>query len=167
MGSTPINHPHINLLKMLITLKIISVNKNSIKRLSNFILFKIKNLSKTQIYVSNILNKKPNIKKFTVLKSPHVNKTAQEQFEIRSYEKTMEIYCYQNIFVLFLIKRFSNNLFKDVEIKTKISTSNTKALKLLKTNFNCNLHSLGKRDIVLDGYLKSLDCYGEVCFKIV
>ena len=152
---------------MLITLKITSANKNSIKRFSNFILFKIKNLSKTQIYISNIINKKPNIKKFSVLKSPHVNKTAQEQFEIRNYEKTMEIYCHQNIFVLFLIKRFSNSLFRDIEIKTKISTGNFKALKLFKTNFNCNLHSFGKKDIVLDGYLKSLDCYGEVCFKIV
>lgn len=167
MGSTPINHPYINLSKMLITLKIISVNKNSLKRFSNFILFKIKNLSKTQVYISDILNKKSHIKKFSVLKSPHVNKTAQEQFEIRNYEKTMEIYCHQNIFVLFLIKRLSNRLFRDVEIKTKISTGNSKALKLFKINFNCNSHSFSKKDIVLDGYLKSLDCYGEVCFKIV
>ena len=152
---------------MLITLKISSTNKNSIERLSNFIFFKLKNLSKTQIYMSNILNKKPKIKKFSVLKSPHVNKTAQEQFEIRNYEKTMEIYCHQNIFVLFLIKRLSNNLFRDIEIKTKISSSNTKMLKLFKTNFNCNLHCFGKKNIDLDSYLKSLDCYGEVCFQIV
>ena len=150
---------------MLITLKISSTNRNSIKRLSNFIFLKLKYLSKTRIYMSNILNKKPKIKKFSVLKSPHVNKTAQEQFEIRNYEKTLEIYCHQNIFVLFLIKRLSNNLFRDIKIKTKISTNNTKMLKLFKTNFNSNLYCFGKKNIVLDSYLKSLDCYGEVCFK--
>lgn len=150
---------------MLITLKISSTNRNSIKRLSNFIFLKLKYLSKTRIYMSNILNKKPKIKKFSVLKSPHVNKTAQEQFEIRNYEKTLEIYCHQNIFVLFLIKRLSNNLFRDIKIKTKISTNNTKILKLFKTNFNSNLYCFGKKNIVLDSYLKSLDCYGEVCFK--
>lgn len=117
--------------------------------------------------MSNISNKKPKIKKFSVLKSPHVNKTAQEQFEIKNYEKTLEIYCHQNIFVLFLMKRLSNSLFRDIKIKTKISTNNTKMLRLFKTNFNCNFHCFDKKNIVLDSYLKSLDCYGEVCFKIV
>ena len=63
---------------------------------------------------------------FTVLKSPHVNKTAQEQFEIRKYEKYIELYSYSNIFLFFIIKRISKMLCKDVRIEIGINFNNLK-----------------------------------------
>jgi len=45
-----------------------------------------------------------NIQKFTVLRSPHVNKKAREQFEIRTYSRMIEITSYNNKLMLTLIK---------------------------------------------------------------
>ena len=68
--------------------------------------FKIKSLNKESLYLyKNFLNnifKKLNIKynichlpitkkRITLLKSPHVNKTAREQFEIKNYKAVLNI----------------------------------------------------------------------------
>ena len=36
------------------------------------------------------------IKKFTVLRSPHVNKKAREQFELSSFKRLLDIFCATN-----------------------------------------------------------------------
>ena len=44
--------------------------------------------------------KKKKKTKFTVLKSPHVNKTAQEQFEYRIYKKQLKCFAFQSVLFL-------------------------------------------------------------------
>lgn len=150
---------------MFLILKVSSKNKNSCKKFLKFLLGKTKKLNIFPVYI-NYLKNYPNTKKvFTVLKSPHVNKTAQEQFEIRKYEKYIELYSYSNIFLFFIIKRISKMLCKDVRIEIGINFNNLKFLKFLKVNLNSNSKFLVKqKPNYIEGYLKALDSYGEICF---
>jgi len=45
-----------------------------------------------------------NIQKFTILRSPHVNKKAREQFEIRTYSRMIQIRSSNNKLMLTLVK---------------------------------------------------------------
>ena len=153
---------------MFLVLKIYSKNKNSYKKILNFLKILTKKLKMFPIYVYK-LDKKNKKKKFTVLKSPHVNKTAQEQFEIRKYESRLEIYSYSNIFLLFALKRITKMLYKDVNIKFKIFYDNLKFSKFLKSNYNTNsiyFTTTDRKFKNIKGYLKLLDCYGETCFHM-
>lgn len=150
---------------MFLILKINSKNKFSYKNFLKFLVTEINGLNEFPVYINKLKKQKLNKKKFTVLKSPHVNKTAQEQFEIRNYTSYLEIYSYSNVFLIFLIKQISKKLCKDIKIEIKISFDNLKVLSILKKNLNPNstfLNKLDNRNI--KGYLKFLDCYGEICF---
>ena len=76
---------------MFINITIRSKNKNSLKKFLNV----FKNLSKNKrLQLNKTLNffqKKRYNKVFTILKSPHVNKTAQEQFEFNLFAKSIKI----------------------------------------------------------------------------
>ena len=68
-------------------IKIKSLHKESIKLYINF-LDKILKRIKVDFSMINLPKKKNRI---TLLKSPHVNKSASEQFEIRYYSTLLEI----------------------------------------------------------------------------
>jgi len=95
--------------------------------------------------------KKTKIKKITVLKSPHVNKTAQRHFEYRIYSIQIQVYSSKPQRYLFVLKKIQNYLFPEVKIKItqiidKKNTKNFVGNKFLNPNiyrmvFNTNLYT--------------------------
>ena len=80
---------------MFIIIQIFSKNSNSISNFLKF-LYKLKTnktLNLNFIIIQSSQFKKS--KKFSVLKSPHVNKKAQEQFEYNVFNKQLKIYVSQ------------------------------------------------------------------------
>ncbi len=100
----------------------------------------------------------------SILKSPHVNKTAQELFEYRTYSKTLMINPFKIFKTLILLKKIKTNLFQDVKIKiiSKINTKidNKKLFEtILNPNESCkNFRSSNRKTKI---YLKFYDFYGE------
>lgn len=101
-------------------IQIISKNKVSIKhfiKVFNKLLQNFNNITK-------YLKKKRKIKILTILKSPHVNKTAQEQFETRFYFSQINIrYSTKNLHLLIFLKKLKNYVFPDIKIKVKFLIS--------------------------------------------
>lgn len=60
------------------------------------------------------------IKKFTLLKSPHIFKTARTQLEIRSFKKTITITNFNTIEQIQIFKKISQNLIKNLPVTTKL-----------------------------------------------
>ena len=52
----------------------------------------VKTVKSTGAVVSGPIPLPTHKKRFTVLKSPHVNKTAREQFELASFKRLLDIY---------------------------------------------------------------------------
>jgi len=52
----------------------------------------VKTVKSTGAIVSGPIPLPTHKKRFTVLKSPHVNKTAREQFELASFKRLLDIY---------------------------------------------------------------------------
>ena len=63
------------------------------------------------------------IKKFTVLRSPHVNKKAREQFEVRTYSRVLQTTSSSNHLMLSLVKTILLKLPHSILIK--INCQNT------------------------------------------
>jgi ribosomal protein S10 len=98
-------------------LKISSKNEKSLKK---FLTFFFKHL-KTKF---NIIQKSViahNHKKIiTLLKSPHVNKTAQEHFESRIFSKQILLKSYSIDKNLIFLKKIINRLFQDIAVSLKL-----------------------------------------------
>jgi ribosomal protein S10 len=97
-------------------------NKNSLKK---FIYFLSENVNKNFNSINFYYQKKKKKKIITLLKSPHVNKTAQEQFEMKYFSKKLKIITTQTFKFLIFLKNIKNFLFSDIQIKTKF-TCNSK-----------------------------------------
>ena len=157
---------------MYLELRVTSKNKQSIK---NFLYFFFeKNLINI---ILNKFNKKNKIKKFTILKAPHVNKTAQEQFEYRLIVNKVNWYVFKTLKFLILIKNIQNNLFSDIKIEINIICCNIN--KKIKTklfspdkykNNNTYLNQIlpklvkrikHKKPRRNSKYLKMFDIFGE------
>nr|YP_010134143.1 ribosomal protein S10 [Navicula veneta]QWM93633.1 ribosomal protein S10 [Navicula veneta] len=147
------------------TLILYSKNKTSIKKFLEF----INNISKTQNFqiLKKLLKKKKTRKKISVLKSPHVNKTAQEQFEYIYYSIKIYFYSWEIKKYFIMLKKIKNQLFPDIyiNIKTKIYASkknkliNLEKISLYKPTININNKNQFNKTLL---YLKILDCYGEI-----
>jgi hypothetical protein len=131
----------------------------------------------------NYAQQKQKRKVFTTLKSPHVNKTAQEQIEYRLFLKHINIFSFQILKFLIFIKKIQLKLCPDIEIQIKFVLNNktvkkAKLVSLNPDNFKTNSFSfyngknnsyikkvqkLNKKQIL--PYLKLFDIYGELCFK--
>jgi ribosomal protein S10 len=143
---------------------IISKNKISIKiffKVLNKVLQNFKNVKKC-------LKKKRKIKILTILKSPHVNKNAQEQFETRFYFSQINVrYSPKNLQFLIFLKKLKNYVFSDIKIKIEflINKSLVKKTqtKLLNPN-NFNLQFFNKK-IKNSSIKKSKDQKYNNCFK--
>lgn len=105
---------------MLFKLSLKSKNVNSLK---NFIF--------TLNSIENILNEKSlkikpikKLKKvlFSILKSPHVNKTSQEQFDYVYYSSEILIFTNDYLKVLLLLKLLSNKFFSSINMKVTVIT---------------------------------------------
>jgi ribosomal protein S10 len=117
-----------------------SKNKNSIK---NFFIFFDRIFESFNI-IRKYLKKKRKRKIVTILKSPHVNKTAQEHFETRLYTSQITVYYSQKYFkILIFLKKIKIYLFPDIKIKikftvNKLSMKKTQTKILNPDNFKLN-----------------------------
>lgn len=155
---------------MFFFIKISSKNKETLQL---FLMF----LSKLEN--KNLLIKyfpKQKIKKFiTVLKSPHINKSAQEQFEFRVYTKKLRICSTQHLKFLYFLKKSQITIFPFINLKLEgiynlKSQLNLISSKLDPVKFNTNFFNQNKfksnsQSQNLIQYFNLLDCYGEYCIK--
>ena len=121
----------------------------------------------------------------TVLKSPHVNKTAQEQFEYRLYSKHFLIHSLKPFTFFLLIKKLKNLSFPglNLEVKGFLGKTETQILKILNPD-NIILKSTNisyprkkslrttqyqkyynSKFLFYKKYLQLFDLYGEICLK--
>ena len=134
------------------------------------------------IIKKNFKNKKTK-KVFTILKSPHVYKTAQEQFQSNFFSKKITIHSNLTLFLIF-IKKIKNDLFPDLKTKIKFSvnenlSSKTRTLILNPSNFKSNIlnktlnqkyrtKTTNKKNYKqTEHLLKIFDSYSELLEKIV
>lgn len=113
-------------------IKLYSKDKNSLKRfiqLLNKIDSKWKNLT---FIFKNVTKRK---KKITVLKSPHVNKTAQTQFQTITYGTFIKYSALEVKKSYILLKKMRNHLFPGVKIKIEQVILLQKVRKQLKNQF--------------------------------
>lgn len=98
-----------------------SKNKNSLKLFLKFLksLAKKKDLSFHGNY--EISQRKTFSKFFTILKSPHINKTAQEQFEFRLFTKNVKITTFQILKVLIVFKKILTIIFAELKFSLKLN----------------------------------------------
>lgn len=108
-------------------LTIASKNERSLESFLNF----FSKYSKTQFNILNQSTKKKTKRQFfSLLKSPHVNKTAQEQFEFRTFIAKINVTTSYSSKNFIFLKKLANQLFHDVSINLRLSTS----FYLLKKN---------------------------------
>jgi len=105
---------------------LISKCKVTVKK---FFLFFFKNKLQNE-KIQKYLNKKIKKKKLTVLKSPHIYKKAQEQFQNIFIKKHIEIQTTKNFKYLLFLKRLNSKLFPNIQIKLKCTINNGNMKKL-------------------------------------
>lgn len=152
---------------------ICSKNKQS---LIKFLFFLINN-TKTNFIIYKYFKKEEKKKIISVLKSPHVNKKAQDQFEFKYYASQFILLFYNSPKCLINLKKMKNLLFSDVEIRTTfVLTQNFLKTKIFDPrnyiikNCSCEIKFKNKnykkyklRVIKkVKNYLKIFDCYGEL-----
>ena len=123
-------------------LTIISKNRKSAE---NCFLFFLNSTGELNLnIIKKYFRKKRKKNVLTILKSPHVNKTAQEQFESRFFPKQLSIYSSKNFQFLLFLKRIKTHLFPDVKIEIKFLLNEnlegkTKVNILNPSNFKLNI----------------------------
>jgi ribosomal protein S10 len=144
---------------------IVSNNFNSIQK---FFLFFFYNKKINFNTIKKYFQKKKKKKTLTILKSPHVNKTAQEQFEYRIYSKQITIYSSQNFQYLVFLKKINAHLFPDVKVKTEFNIDHNmgKQIEVLNpTNLKMDLFrekNQGNLKLKTKNIIKTFDTYGEL-----
>lgn len=166
-----------------------SKNKKSIDK---FYLF-FSNIIESNFNIVKKYSKKKKVRKgVTILKSPHVHKKAQEQFEVRIYSRCFFINIYQLPKHLFFFKELQKNLFPDVHIKFQfyINRQAKNCFKIKLFNPDCfkigyinrfifsqklsinlfNTNFLKKKQqlslIKIEKLLKIIDIFGELSLNI-
>ena len=87
----------------------------------------------------------------TVLKSPHVNKTVQEQFEYRFFSKDFLIFSFKPLIFFLLLKKLKNFSFSGIKLEVKGLFEKSKTHKY-------TLKLISPDNIVLrNGYSKQKD----------
>ena len=118
---------------------------------------------------------KSNKRKFiTVLKSPHVNKTAQEQFEYRFYTREFFISSFKPLTFFLILKKMSVSSLFGLDLRVESVLKKNKHDRLLAVdpdNFelgnvenHCNLEKF-KDFQASKRYIQLFDCYGEMYLK--
>jgi ribosomal protein S10 len=120
----------------------INIESKSKKHLEDFLIFFLKSFKNYNL-INKVLPNKKKRKILTILKSPHVNKKAQEQFQVNIYSKKINLYSTQNKIALLFLKKISSTVFSNVKIQIKfpinshlIKKTQTKILN--PTNFKLN-----------------------------
>jgi ribosomal protein S10 len=100
-----------------LNLKIESKNQFSIKKFLRF--FKKSNNKHFKTIQKKFYKKEKRVF-FSILKSPHVNKSAQEQFEIKTNSSQINIQTPQQFKFLVILKKMKMNIFPDINIKLRL-----------------------------------------------
>lgn len=144
---------------MFFKLKVFAKDEKALKSFLSFFL-DLQKTSSTCHVVSSFNNRKV----ITVLKSPHVNKTAQEQFEYRIYSKKIFVHSYKPYMFLLTLKKLKSLCFPGVSLKiTAVSNflnkfKNTPFL-FLPNNYNVLL------DKEFLKFVQLFDCHGEMLLQ--
>ena len=150
---------------MFINIHIYSKNYRSIKLISSFFTNKIF-LESLNLTSSNFSYQTPTrTKLFTVLKSPHVNKTAQEHFEYTIYTKQFKIHSSKSFLLLVFLKKLKHNVFFDVMFKIELVNQPLKYTQKLKNNLNPDNFLLVSNNTCLELYINVLNSYGSLVLK--
>jgi len=160
---------------MFINIKISSKNYKSLKNfITFFITFCETNNLNFKLFLKYFKQRQKKFN-FTILKSPHVNKTAQEQFEYRIFSKQINLYSFQLIKFLIILKKIQIALFSDIKVQIKFFYNKKKINKIKRKTFNPNNFKMQlfqtKTSIELqqkkkiEFYLNLFDIYGEISLK--
>ena len=124
------------------TFNIIISTKNK-TAINNFILFFIKYLNFSSNNIQNYFQNKTKRKKVTILKSPHVNKKSQEQFETKLFKSRFTIQVQKKLKNGVFFKKLTHNTFPNVSIKLKQVLASKNMLKFNLNIFNTNNFKIG------------------------
>lgn len=125
-------------------LKISSKNEKSLK---NFLIFLLKHLKIKFSIVQKPVLKRNYKKAITLLKSPHVNKTAQEHFESRIFSKKILLNSFYINKNFILLKKKLIRLFQDVSINIEITTNARMDNKNCKLVFYLDSSKFSKKNL--------------------
>jgi ribosomal protein S10 len=174
---------------MFFYLKVSCKDKRILKKFTT-VLTKIKSLS---IFLKSFPTYEK--RKFvTVLKSPHVNKTAQEQFEYRYYCKRFLIWSVKPLIFFSLLKKLKNLSFLGINLEVKglfeRNKTNKHSLKMIspdniiltdipkmyvshkfKVNKQAGITQTNsnnsRNSLLLKKYIQLFDLYGEILLRDV
>ena len=145
----------------------IIISSNNLHSLKCFLLFCFyidKNVD--SLSIKSYFEKKRRSKILTMLKSPHINKKAQEQFEQRIFIKRFRLYSQKLPKLVILFKEIKNEIFPDIQMKILFSL-HIKDEQNIYFNFNnvrFNVFSselFAKKALKVIFFIKILDIYGE------
>jgi ribosomal protein S10 len=158
----------------------LTITSKTKKSINDFFVF-LNNTFITFHIIRKYFKHKKTKKFFTILKSPHVNKTAQEQFESNFFSSQITIY--DRFQSLIFLKKIKNNLFPAIKIKLhfpiskkvlkkkqlQILNPNNYKLQLLQKNLNqkTRIKKYQKKSYKqIKHLLQIFDVYGELLQKL-
>ena len=144
------------------------VSSKDNKILKKFLRFLLK-LNISPVVIKHI-PKQQKRKFVTILKSPHINKTAQEQFEFRYYSKEFVINSVKPLTFFLIIKKLKNLSFSGLKLEVKglfnFEKKNKSFLNQLDPdNIILNQYRTSPKLSFQKRYIQLFDCYGEVWLK--
>nr|QXV92914.1 ribosomal protein S10 [Nitzschia anatoliensis] len=152
---------------MFLRFKVSSKDRHALNKFLSF----IQRLATSSIVVKHFSKQKKR-KVITILKSPHVNKTAQEQFEFRFYTKEFLISSTQPFTLFLTIKKIKNLSFPGLklEVKSLLNVNKTKKTFLKRLDpdnivLSCDKAKTFNSLTFQKKYIQLFDCYGELCLK--
>jgi ribosomal protein S10 len=113
---------------------VLIVSSKNLKSFNNFLFFILKHI-KTHDNLIKIFSSKNKIQKVSILKSPHVNKIAQEQFETRKFTKKILFNAKCIKLPIIDIKNTINKIFQDLKITIRLDQSISYNFILKTINF--------------------------------
>ena len=148
-----------------------SKDKNVLKKFSSF-----RSKIETSLLTWKHFSRHKKRKFITILKSPHVNKTAQEQFEFRFYKKQFLVNSLKPLTFLLFLKKIKNLSFSglNLEIKGVVNPQERTTYFLrsmdpdnliLENYLNKTKKMTSFNDVFVKEYIQLFDCYGEIYLK--
>lgn len=115
------------LFKNKIQLQITSSIHSNIKYLITYFLYILTQNKILNLKILHVCLPK-RIKKFTILKSPHVFKTARTQIEIRTFKNIINITNFNTVNQIYIFKKIFYNLIKNLPVTTKLQITHFKLI---------------------------------------
>lgn len=157
----------------------ISLQSKSLQSIKKILIFLEKSCNDLNLVTFMKIQNKVTIRKgITVLKSPHVNKTAQEQFEFFVYRVQIKIFSYKYLLLLVFLKYLKSTVvFSDVLFKISLNATNagfyTKIIEQVNPN---NFYLINYLDLKneldftrlfrnIPYYLILFDIYGQLSLQ--